>query len=313
MVKEKSWVKSSKDAKQKHRPKLKDWSRDGFATHRQHEFDLLGNSPSMIREVSTIQELVNDPPTATSPVCKLSCSILSVENFKNFFETPSIPCLISDIPQSDNWPAHTSWRLSNKNYFRKKLGKGLFKVGEDDDGYKVKMKMKHFYKYMKNNVDDSPLYVFDSNYDNNPVSKCLLSDYKVPSYFQCNYFDLISEKRRPPYRWFLMGPSRSGTTMHVDPLGTSAWNTSIEGRKLWVLFPPDAPKSIIKGLDVIRKGEDDESINYFVDLLPRIKQVHGERVHPIELIQYPGDTIFVPSGWWHAVLNLDHTVAITQV
>lgn len=60
-------------------------------------------------------------------------------------------------------------------------------------------------------------------------------------------------------------------------------------------------------------GEDDEATNYFMDILPKIKQTYPDLMkYIIEFTQYPGDTVYVPGGWWHAVINLDNTIAITQ-
>ena len=184
----------------------------------------------------------------------------------------------------------------------------------------VYSKLKHFMKYLDNNRDDSPLYIFDSGFDEDRVGKKILDDYRVPSFFRDDLFRLVSEQRRPPYRWFLIGPERSGTCVHIDPLATSAWNTLIRGKKRWVLFPPNVPKHIAKGRGYVRKGEDDEAIHYFMYILPRIKR-HAEQVGNrgefsgfacYEFTQNEGETVFIPNGWWHAVLNLTHTVGVTQ-
>jgi len=66
--------------------------------------------------------------------------------------------------------------------------------------------------------------------------------------------------------------------VHIDPLATSAWNTLIYGRKRWVLFPPSFSREEVKGRHHVRKsaGEDDEAIDWFNNVLPRIKTEIGK-------------------------------------
>ena len=86
-----------------------------------------------------------------------------------------------------------------------------------------------------------------------------------------------------------MGPERSGTTVHIDPLNTSAWNTSLQGHKRWVLFPEHIPKFIVKGKAFRGPKYTDEAINYYTEILPKLIESEGrEQLGIIEFIQGPG-------------------------
>jgi tetratricopeptide (TPR) repeat protein len=46
---------------------------------------------------------------------------------------------------------------------------------------------------------------------------------------------------------------------------------------------------------------------WLTDVYPHLKASHK----PNECIQQPGDILYIPEGWYHAVLNLDDVVAVT--
>jgi histone arginine demethylase JMJD6 len=282
-----------------------DWIRQG------HYFNPGATVEAPVPPAAAAAASPSPSPPITLP--RAHASQLPLAAFVERYERPNLPVVLDGA--ADAWPAmNGAWTPANLYaHYRHRR----FRCGEDDKNYPVKVKLKYFLRYMRGCHDDSPMYVFDSMYNDNRTACGIMRDYQVPSYFTEDLFRLVGEHRRPPYRWMLLGPKRSGTCVHIDPLSTSAWNTLIYGRKRWVLFPPDVPRAVVRGKDLVRKDrhEDDEAVDYFLNVLPRLKEREGKEwaaSKVLEFTQYPGETVFVPGGWWHAVMNIDDTVAVTQ-
>ena len=101
-------------------------------------------------------------------------------------------------------------------------------MGSDDDGYAVRLRLKHFLAYVHDREharDDSPLYIFDGTFGERATSKALCQDYSIPTYFSEDLMRLAGEKRRPPYRslacaWHTCSKLQTGN-VYTCPAGFS--------------------------------------------------------------------------------------------
>ena len=110
------------------------------------------------------------------------------------------------------------------------------------------------------------------------------------------------------HEWLVIGGERTGSRFHVDPASTSAINVLLSGRKRWAFYRPS--RSPPPG--VRRRGdgsfEAPPAVWWFGAVLPSLPDCE----RPIELVQRPGEVVYVPRGWWHTVLNLEESVAYTR-
>ncbi|KAL6997883.1 Arginine-specific demethylase jmj22 [Sarracenia purpurea var. burkii] len=221
---------------------------------------------------------------------------ISVDEFILGFEEPNKPVLLEGCMV--NWAALQKW---DRDYLVEMCGDVPFSVGP------VEMKLADYFRYSDQAREERPLYLFDPKFAEK--IERLGSDYEVPAYFNEDLFSVLGNER-PDYRWIIIGPAGSGSSFHIDPNSTSAWNAVIKGSKKWVLFPPDVvPPGVHPSPDGAEVACPVSIIEWFMNFYNATKKWEKK---PIECVCKAGEVIFVPNGWWHLVINLEDSIAITQ-
>lgn len=222
---------------------------------------------------------------------------LTVADFVRRYEAPNVPVLLSGAAR--HWPIFReleAWTASRSGT--------RFKVGP------TSMTLGNFLEYSREALDEDPLYLFDKHF----ADKCpeLVDMYSVPPYFAGrDLFGLLGEDERPDYRWLIAGGPCSGSTFHIDPNGTSAWNAALSGAKKWILAPRSAVlPGVVPSASFGEVATTLSAVEWFVDFYQHLKDAEVPGV--LECIQRPGDIIFVPHGWFHVVLNLETSFALTH-
>ncbi|POM71054.1 Histone arginine demethylase [Phytophthora palmivora] len=270
--------------------------------------------------------------------------------FQDFYEQYSrVPFIIRNA--IGNWKASTEWTVKKlidrfPNDVKHRITHNLDITSSRPT---MEMSFADYFQYATNQHDETPLYIFDARFGEKMPT--MLEDYNVDDLkvFKEDFLNVIAspdeeeegqdgkkvltkgvkleaggkkvrkdkkKKRepgsvRPDYRWIVVGPHRTGAPWHQDPARTSAWNSLVKGRKRWAIYPPDSPPP---GVNVGKNGEyrdsglDMPSLMWYLHVYPTLTPDQK----PLEIIQEEGETIYVPNGWWHLVLNLDLTIAVTQ-
>ena len=178
--------------------------------------------------------------------------------------------------------------------------------------------------------DTSPFYLFDARVaSDTPEAK---AGWRVPHQVahyphgaqddndartRADLFSLFGDAR-PDFRWLIAGPARSGSGWHKDPNMTSAWNAVMQGEKYWMMLPPTTtPPGVYVSADQSEVTAPASISEWMLDFYAETKRLHGRREFGgdgqlIEGVCRAGEVMYVPSGWWHLVVNLDESVALTQ-
>lgn len=89
------------------------------------------------------------------------------------------------------------------------------------------------------------------------------------------------------------------TPLHSDVFSSFSWSTNIAGCKKWLFLIPGEEKKLFDNFGNIPFSIDEAILN-------------EAGVRYATVIQNTGETVFVPSGWYHQVWNLEHTISVNH-
>ncbi|KAG8831819.1 hypothetical protein FRC17_002524 [Serendipita sp. 399] len=141
--------------------------------------------------------------------------------------------------------------------------------------------------------------------------------YSTPAIFADDWMNnYYLEKTEDDFRFVYMGPAGTFTRLHRDVYTSYSWSTNVAGRKRWWLFPPEVTQYITKpngetiGDTLLLLGEGEaEDQQRTIEGWPNWPIAQAKMVI---IEQEEGETIFVPSGWYHQVLNLTFCISINH-
>jgi hypothetical protein len=126
----------------------------------------------------------------------------------------------------------------------------------------------------------------------------------------CTAAETGHERLDRSFTKIFLGPAGTVTRLHNDTYYTHAWLSQIRGTKQFILYPPSQRHLIHAGED-INEGIEDHgaSQTWFDPLAPDFdKFPRAREATPYVVVCGPGETILVPSLWYHYAVALTPSI-----
>jgi ribosomal protein L16 Arg81 hydroxylase len=222
-----------------------------------------------------------------TPIPLIDATNLDRETFHENYYLPQKPVVLRGLWKQ--YPAYEKWTM---DFFRKTMGNievGLFGNRKEDlsktlQAPNATMRFDEYLDLIEHQPTDLRLFLF-------PVFKHkpeLLKDFGYP--------DIASRYIKMPFMFF--GPTKSVVRMHQDIDMSNVFLTQFHGRKRVVLFPPDQSDLLYRLPFNVHTIVDIDHPDY--QEFPGLKYAKG-----MSTIIEHGDTLFMPSGYWHHIEYLE--------
>ncbi|MCD0487718.1 cupin-like domain-containing protein [Pedobacter sp. MC2016-14] len=222
---------------------------------------------------------------------------ISKADFEKYYLNARKPLVIKNMAK--NWPAYKKWTL---DYMKEVIGDQavpLYDSSKADPSKPInasaaEMKFGDYIDLIKETPTDLRIFLFD------PIKHApkLLDDYIAPKNLMGGFLD--------SYPNMFFGGKGSVTFLHYDIDLAHIFHTHFNGRKHVILFENKWKERLYQIPFATYALEDYDVEQPDFDRFPGLAGVKGT-----EVFLEHGDTLFMPTGYWHWMKYLDGSFSIS--
>lgn len=259
---------------------------------------------------------------STLEVPRVPAEKLSVADFYTKYMLPNVPVIITNVGKA--WLAN-SWANEEGKGLRVEKLLAEFSSLEASahncnphkkvlGGFRIEQKTVGEYmewwqhKPATFGPDDDLWYLKDWNFMKGTNESCKL--YERPPYFAEDWLNEFEQAHCSDHRFVYLGPKGVLTPLHRDVLCSFSWSVNMFGRKKWWLLPPEFEEDLVSADGKSHLFDLRDIATVSREEFPHLSQRTQDAL--IVLEQGTHEVMFVPSGWWHQVENLEDTLSINH-